>query len=143
MNGNRDIGPYAALAQLRAVQYYDGTNLQIGIGTSTLENRQLVWEETKSLNFGVDLSMMESRFQFTLDYYDMVTNNLLVNRILPKITGFSSVTTNIGELANKGFELTLRSANISTAKFDWNSTINFSLNRNKINKLFGIRRFYF
>lgn len=138
VNGNRDIGPYAALAQLKAVQYYDGTNVQIGIGTSKLENRQLVWEETKSLNFGVDLSLMESRFQFTLDYYDMVTNNLLVNRILPRITGFSSVTTNIGELANKGVELTLRSANISTSTFDWNTTFNFSLNRNKINKLFGI-----
>lgn len=138
VNGNRDIGPYAALAQLKAVQYYDGTNVQIGIGTNTLENKQLVWEETKSLNFGVDVSLMASRFQLTLDYYDMVTNNLLVNRILPKITGFSSVTTNIGELANKGVELTFRSANIATSKFDWNSTINFSINRNKINRLFGI-----
>lgn len=138
VNGNRDIGPYAALAQLKSVQYYDGKNVHIGIGTSTLENRQLVWEETKSLNFGVDVGFMESRFQMTLDYYDMVTNNLLVNRILPRTTGFSSVTTNIGELANKGVELTFRSANVSTSKFDWNSTLNFSLNRNKINRLFGI-----
>lgn len=138
VNGNRDIGPYAALARLSAVQYYDGSQVQIGVGTSSLENRQLIWEETKSLNFGIDLSLMESRFQFTFDYYDMVTNNLLVNRILPRITGFSSVTTNIGELANKGVELTIRSANISTATFDWNTTFNISLNRNKINRLFGV-----
>ena len=138
VNGNRDIGPYAALAQLGSVQYYDGSQVQIGVGTSSLENRQLVWEETSSLNFGVDLSLMESRFQLTLDYYDMVTNNLLVNRILPRLTGFSSITTNIGELANKGFEMTLRSANITTNQFDWSSTLNFALNRNKINRLFGV-----
>lgn len=138
VNGNRDIGPYAALAQLESVQYYDGSQVQIGVGTSTLENRQLVWEETSSFNIGVDLSLLESRFQLTLDYYDMVTHNLLVDRILPQLTGFSSITTNIGELANKGFEMTFRSANVSTSQFDWSSTFNFSMNRNKINRLFGV-----
>src|SRR5690606_28546567 len=138
VNGNRDIGAYSALSKIEAIQYYDGSQVQIGVGTSTLENRQLVWEETSSYNIGVDFSFLEGRIQLTLDYYDMVTNNLLVNRTLPLITGFSSVTTNIGELANKGLELTFRSSFVSSSNFNWTSALNISFNRNKINRLFGV-----
>ncbi|GAA5225072.1 SusC/RagA family TonB-linked outer membrane protein [Membranihabitans marinus] len=137
VNGNRDIGAYSSLAQLSSNQYYDGSQVQIGVYTSSLANPGLVWEETESLNFGVDLGILENRINVSLDYYDMTTNSLLVDRSLPRITGFENITTNIGELSNKGFEMTVSSSNINTNNFSWSSSFNLSLNRNKIESLFG------
>ncbi|GAA4786450.1 TonB-dependent receptor [Olivibacter ginsenosidimutans] len=136
-NGNRDIGPYASFAQMESVQYYDGSNQIVGIYTSTLSNPALSWEETESLNFGIDAALFNNRFSLTAEFYNAKTNKLLVNRSLPTITGFDNVTTNIGSLANKGFELTLNSLNMQGPNFTWRSVLNFSLNRNKINSLFG------
>lgn len=137
VNGNRDIGPYAAFSQMGLTQYYDGADLQVGVYTSTLPNTGLMWEETESINIGLDMGLLDDRISLTLDYYDMTTENLLVNRSLPRVTGFEGVTTNIGELVNKGSELTLSSLNISSEKLTWRSSLNFSLNRNKIKSLFG------
>ncbi|MEX2641386.1 MAG: SusC/RagA family TonB-linked outer membrane protein [Balneolales bacterium] len=137
VNGNRDIGAYAALSQLGSNLYYDGTNVLTGIHTSTLSNSGLMWEETESFNIGLDIGILENRIDLNLDYYDMTTSNLLVNRALPILTGFSNVTTNIGELGNKGFEMTLRTSNVTSPSFNWSSALNFSLNRNEIKSLFG------
>lgn len=137
VNGNREIGPYAAFAQMGSVQYYDGSNTLIGVQTTSLANSQLSWEETESLNFGVDVTLFNNRINLTADYYDKSTSRLLVQRTLPRITGFNNVTTNIGALANKGFELTASSMNINKPNFSWISTLNFSFNRNRITRLFG------
>src|SRR5690606_33881814 len=136
-NGNRDIGGYAALAQLSSNQYSDGTNLLIGVSNSTLANRSLIWEETESLNFGIDASLLNYRLNISVDYYDMDTRNLLVRRILPSTTGFSNVTTNIGKVGNDGVELTVGSVNVSSSAFEWRTDLNFSINRNKLKNLFG------
>ncbi|MEX2565487.1 MAG: SusC/RagA family TonB-linked outer membrane protein, partial [Cyclobacteriaceae bacterium] len=58
-------------------------------------------------------------------------------RSLPRITGFDDITTNLGELQNRGFELTLNSVNVNNNSFSWRSDLVFSLNRNKIKRLFG------
>ena len=63
------------------------------------------------------------------------TNDLLVKRALPDVTGFNSVTANLGQLQNKGFELTLNANIINSKDFKWFASGNFSLNRRKINSL--------
>lgn len=136
-NGNREIGPYAAYAQMSSSLYYDGTNTQVGVFTSSLSNPQLSWEETQSLNFGADMTLFDNRFTMSLEYYDAETRRLLVNRSLPTITGFKEVTTNIGALGNKGFELTASSQNVRRSNFSWTTSFNFAFNRNRINSLFG------
>ncbi|GAB3268187.1 TonB-dependent receptor [Larkinella harenae] len=137
VNGNRDIGAYSALAQLLSAMYYDGTNVQVGVYNTTLANPNLVWEKTKSINIGLDMSMLRNRIDMTLEYYDMTTTDLLMKRLLPEITGFKDITTNLGLLGNKGFELTVNTVNLEKANFSWRSGLVFSLNRNKIKHLFG------
>lgn len=137
INGNREIGAYAALAQLSSTLYYDGSNVQVGVYNNTLANHGLVWEKTEALNFGLDISMFESKIDLSLEYYDMTTTDLLMNRLLPEITGFTNITSNLGELGNRGFEMNLTSVNISKSNFTWRSNLAFSLNRNKIKSLFG------
>lgn len=137
VNGNRSIGPFAAFSQMSSTQYFNGTDTQMGVQTSTLANRGLRWEETRSTNFGIDIALLSNRINATIDLYDMETTNLLVNRALPRVTGFQNVTTNIGALGNRGFELTIGSTNVNNSNFVWRSNFNFSLNRNKLKSLFG------
>jgi TonB-linked SusC/RagA family outer membrane protein len=136
-SGNRDIGIYSALSALGLSRYYDGSQLQVGLTASRLANSSLKWEETESVNLGFDLGFLNNRLDLTVDIYSMNTSNLLVNRLLPKITGFSSITTNLGLLNNKGIELTLTSRNVDLPQFNWKSTFTYSMNRNKIKSLFG------
>ncbi len=136
-NGNRNIGIYSALATTGSSLWYDGSNTRVGVFNSTLANDDLKWERTTSVNFGMDVAILESRINITADYYSMTTTDLLMNRILPKVTGFSNVVSNLGELANRGFELTVDSWNLNESNFSWKSNLAFSLNRNEIRELFG------
>lgn len=136
-NGNRDIGAYAALAQLKSVPYFNGTNSSVGIVSSTLANSELKWERTSSYNIGMDLGLFDNRIDLTADFYLMNTLDLLMARQLPEITGFKSIMTNLGELQNKGVDLTLNTVNIDNKNFKWTSNFVYSANRNKIVKLFG------
>lgn len=137
INGNRDIGIYDALAQLETTKYLtDGTFIS-GIYSNSLANRLLKWEKTKAMNLGIDFSVLDNRLTGSLDYYHMTTNDLLLKRSLPTIIGYENVMSNMGELQNKGLEMTLNSYNIQNENFYWNSTFTFSFNRNKIKHLYG------
>ncbi|MFT3948404.1 MAG: SusC/RagA family TonB-linked outer membrane protein [Agriterribacter sp.] len=142
INGNRDIGQYEALSQLSSGVYEhvesDGvvtpvTTLQI----VTMSNPDLKWERTKAYNVGLDFTLMKEILSGSIDVYKMSTTDLLVKRSLPPIIGFSSVMANLGEVQNRGLEVTLNSKNIDLNNFSWRSSLNFSLNRNKIAHLYG------
>lgn len=137
VNGNRDIGAYSALSAMRSIKAYDGSNVIVGVESSNLANPSLVWEKTTSLNFGTDIGLLEDRIDLSLDFYVGRTTDLLLDRLLPIITGFTNVTSNLGELKNQGFELTANTVNVNTAKFSWRSNLAFSFNRNEIVSLFG------
>lgn len=137
VNGNRDIGMYASLAQLQPSIWYDGTSPRVGVYNSTLGNRDLSWERTESVNLGLDIGLFSNRVDLSLNYYDMTTTDLLMNRRLPALTGFTNITSNLGELKNRGFEMSIDAVNIIQENFKWSSNLVFSLNRNEIVELFG------
>ncbi|WP_211483049.1 SusC/RagA family TonB-linked outer membrane protein [Fodinibius roseus] len=137
VNGNRSIGAYSSLARLASNRYSNGSTINVGVYTNSLSNPGLRWEETESYNMGLDIALLEDRINLSLDYYDMTTTNLLVNRTLPISTGFNNITDNIGELANRGFEMTVHTNNYTSSDISWRSSLNFSLNRNEITQLFG------
>ena len=136
-NGNRDIGTYAALQRLNTVTYPYGTELATGISAANLPNPGLQWESTSQYNAGLDFGLLDGRLSGSLDAYYMSTENLLLNRSLPEITGYANVISNLGEVVNRGIELSLTSSNVQREQFAWNSTLNFSLNRNEIKALYG------
>jgi outer membrane receptor protein involved in Fe transport len=86
-------------------------------GYSTLGNDNLVWESTTGLNFGLDFEILHKRISGSIDAYATKTNNLAFTLTLPGASGFSTITANAGEIANRGIELNLRSVNIQTAAF--------------------------
>jgi TonB-linked SusC/RagA family outer membrane protein len=113
-----------------------GTTVQ-GQNVSTLANPNLKWEKTYELNAGVDFTLLKNRISGSFDFYNRHTKDLLYSVSIPVVTGFSSIQTNVGEIGNKGFEISLITQNIKTAQFQWNTTVNFSRNINKIIELLG------
>lgn len=141
-NGNREIGQYAALAQmassLRPYIDQNGTVYTTSqIYVNTMANYNLKWERTASYNVGLDFSILNNLIDGSVEAYISRTNDLLVDRALPDITGFKSVTSNLGQLENRGFETTLNANIIRRKDLKWTASANFSLNRRKINKLYG------
>lgn len=142
INGNRDITNYAALSKMLAEKSLN-TDLNgnpITIPTleiNTMGNKKLKWEKTGAYNLALDFRLFNGRLNGTVETYYMSTTDVLVNRELPTITGYKRVYANLGEIRNKGFELSLSSTNMKQHNFEWTSNLIFSLNRNKIITITG------
>ena len=136
-NGNDGIPLLASFAQVDAIQTVLGNEILTGVRPSSLGNPDLVWETTTATNVGFDFGLADSRLSGSVDAYLSKTTDVIVERSLPRATGFEDILTNIGEVQNKGIEVTLSSKNVQTENFSWNSKVNFSLNRNKLITLLG------
>lgn len=128
MTGNQTASDYAAMSQYSTIMYAD----YLGIYPTQLENDNLGWETTQQHDLGIDWSMFNGRLALTFDLYKKDTRDVLFNLTLPATTGFNSTYTNVGNISNKGLEVSLTGHMIKTRDFDWTATINFALNRNKM-----------
>lgn len=148
ITGNQGISPYGSLARLGSGEWYrypynNGQNLNIGFGIAGIANPDLRWESTAQTNIGVDVSLFKGRLISTIDVYRKVTDDLLMPRQLPDYVGISSVIDNIGSIENKGLEIMIGGDPV-TGKFRWNTSINFTMNRNEVLDLGpGIKRIGF
>src|SRR5690606_34028783 len=136
-NGNRDIGRYAAVANLTTGKYLyvrpDGTVIQASqLWVNRMANKNLRWERNTSINLGLDFGLFNNRIDGTIEVYQMNTTDLLVERSLPNVIAFDWVMDNLGEVQNRGFEISLNSTNMTRDNFTWRTNVNFQLNRNKI-----------
>jgi len=99
---------------------------------SSPKNDKLNWESTHTFNTGVDFGVLKGRLNGSIDYYTKNTTDLIGVVPLNPFTGTIKTTGNIGNVTNKGIELTLRSVNMQTAAFSWTSNFVFSYNKNKL-----------
>ncbi len=142
VNGNRAIANYAALSKIASGKALNADQNGVA-GTiptlviNTMENKNLRWERTEAINFGADFNLLNGLLTGSIELYDMTTSDVLVNRLLPTITGFTRVYANLGQVKNKGLEISLNSLNIKQSNFEWRTNVNFSLNRNKIGSITG------
>ncbi len=133
LTGNDDIPPFL-YAELYGNTTYGG---KPAVYPSNIPNPDLKWESTAQTNVGVDLGLFKDRVYLNFDVYRKLTKDLLLSRPLPLSSGFSTITENIGEVENKGFEIGLNTENLSGRKLEWTTRLNFSLNRNKVVKLYN------
>ena len=125
-------GDYPALALYNTGRNYDGNP---GIWQANIPNPDLGWESTAAANIGVDVSLLNSRINFTAEAYLKRTNDLIFQRQLPFTSGFGSIgNANIGAMENRGLEFTLNTRNL-TGAFKWTTNFNISFNRNRITAL--------
>jgi len=139
ITGNEDIEDY-----LFTTFYNFGTNdaaYQFGsefVNTlrGTGVDPDIKWEETTSINFGVDFGFWNDRLTGGIDLYQKNTNDLIFNVATSAFTNLSDrILTNIGEMENKGIELALNGVLYDRANFDWTIGFNTAFNKNEIVKL--------
>lgn len=104
---------------------------------STLGNSNLKWEKTTTTNVGLDISVLGSRVNLSVDFYNNESSNLLIKNKIPTSTGYSDQYQNIGAIRNRGVELVLNTTNIRTKDFTWNTDFNIAFNRSKVLELYG------
>lgn len=109
---------------------YDG---KIGLQPTRLFNPNFSWEVSKKLEIATEIGLFYDRIFFTSAWYQNRSSNQLIGIPLPSTTGFSSITANLdATVENTGWEFTLRTVNIDRQFFKWSTSMNLSLNRNKL-----------
>jgi TonB-linked SusC/RagA family outer membrane protein len=130
LTGNAEIGDFASRNLYRGVNY-------AGVGgtrPSQLGDPNLSWENTTNYNIGLDFGLFSDRISGTVEYYKKKTTDLLLNAPIAATNGFSSITQNIGDMQNRGFEFSLNTRNF-IGEFKWSTSFNISFNKNKVLRL--------
>ncbi|WP_217606919.1 TonB-dependent receptor [Chitinophaga sp. GbtcB8] len=143
--GNNRISDflYTSLYRSNGTPYSLNNTLVPGYAITSLANPDLKWESTLSRNAGLDASLFNNHLQVTFDAYMNDTRDLLINVPIAANSGFSTQLQNVGSVRNRGLELQLSTAAISTKDLKWNINFNISTNRNEVTKLSNVADHYF
>jgi len=140
--GNSEgIGPYRSIALYGTKgTYYDGgvADFVPGYGIVQNTNPDLQWEVLEQVNLGLDFEIFEGKIQGTLEAYEKTTSEMLFNYTVPAdgVKYFTNtITANVGEMSNKGIEVSLGSTVIQSNTFSWNTRIVGSVNKNRVGSL--------
>jgi TonB-linked SusC/RagA family outer membrane protein len=139
-SGNEAISVYRTISTDGAIRQPFAGVSTIGVVPNNLGNPDLKWETTLGTNVGIDYSLFKGRLSGTIDAYKTTTKDLLLLRSLPIITGYANVFENLGEVANKGIEISINTKNISEGDFKWETMLVFAANKNKIVDLYGDKK---
>ncbi len=132
--GNNSIGNYAALAPIGTDNYVFGNGFANGRAPTGIPNTELGWEETKQIDVGLEVGILDDRAVLTTDLFRSSTTDLLFGVPVAAISGFNSSLSNVGEIQNRGLEFSLETRNF-TGDFSWDTEANVSFIRNKVVEL--------
>ena len=130
--GNVSVNAWPYLAQLTGANAIVGNSISGGNSPLNIVNSLLQWEASEEFNPGIDFGLFNNRISGSLDYYKRTSDKLLLNNPVSYVTGFNSGIVNLGKVANSGFELELRTKNISSENFSWSTTLITSTNKNEL-----------
>jgi iron complex outermembrane recepter protein len=115
---------------------YDQTLVpRYGYTSNTLSNQNLKPQRGKEFELGADIRFFKNRLGIDFAWYKKNTINQILELPAPAESGITSRIINAGNIQNKGIEIVLTGAPIRNRNFEWNTTFNFSRNRNKIIEL--------
>ncbi|WPU96243.1 TonB-dependent receptor [Mucilaginibacter sabulilitoris] len=136
--GNQAISPYQSISLSNTNNYVYGNPgiTALGVYPANMANDNLKWETTYTSNLAVDFGLFNNRINGTVEVYNSDTKNLLVRRIIPVMTGYTSVQANLGATNNKGIDIAINTVNVKSSKFEWLSNFTVSMNKNKIVHLY-------
>ncbi len=137
ITGNTAIDPYKTSGNLDYARYNFGSSNVMAFYQNEMPNSDLSWEKTRQWNAGIDFGFFRNRINGVIDLYLQNTDDLLMDRQLPQVSGFNSVVYNIGKTRNKGIEITLNTEIIRARDLNWNSTFIFARNKEEIVELYG------
>lgn len=145
-NGNQGIGPYTTLSTVRnglaggSVYTFpdEPETFYYGLYQDRLGNPNLGWETTEAINTGFESAWLNNRVFLDLDLYFTKTTDQLFDRVIPIMSGFNTMKASMGQVNNRGVELTLRTINIRNNKsWNWETSVYAWKNSNKLAHLYG------
>ena len=130
--GDDLIDNYPYMALLIASTAVVDNNLVTGFDPINIANPFLQWERSIEINPGVDFGLFNNVVSGSFEFYKRNSDQLLLNNPISATTGFTEAIVNLGEVENRGFELELRTRNVSNENFKWTSTVLASVNKNEL-----------
>ncbi len=137
MSGNAAVDPYSTLTSLSTsllYYYLDGKDIPGNI-PSTMGNKDLTWETTTVLDFGLDFGLVENRVSGSIDYFTSKTDDLLYLKSAPASSVYPSVLANIGKTEGSGLEIALNTLAVNEKNFSWDINWTYSTFKDKITSL--------
>lgn len=144
ITGNSAIDAYATKGAIQSLYYNFGSSSStLGYVPSdpssktpnSMANSELGWEKTTQWNFGLDFSFLKNRISGSVDFYTTKTRDLLLEMSIPSLTGYTSTYANVGETSGWGVDLQLNAIPLKFKDFMWETTLTWSMDRNKIDQL--------
>ncbi|ULQ55383.1 TonB-dependent receptor [Flavihumibacter rivuli] len=129
--GDQEIGDFQNISFWQPGRY-DGTS---GLRPRNIADPNLTWQKNRSFNIGTDFEMWGGVISGSLEYFVADRTDLLSNIPIAGTTGFATLTTNGGEVQDKGWEFNVTSKNIWKKNFRWTTNFNISYQKNTIKKL--------
>lgn len=127
--GNASIPDYRTISSYNNNSVIFNKVLQPYVVLGNFGNADLKWETSQQFDIGLDFGFLNNRIELLMDFYQKNTKDLLFSKQVPLTTGYSNTWTNLGEIQNRGFEVTLSSKNIVSNNFNWSTDIIFSTNK--------------
>ncbi|MEQ6119478.1 TonB-dependent receptor [Reichenbachiella sp. MALMAid0571] len=134
ITGNNSIGNYRSLGTYSSANVSINSAQVLGLRPGSMSNVDLKWEQNRQLDLGFDIGVFGGRLNITADYYKKKSNDLLLNAPIPINSGFTSFTSNIGDIESSGYELDIRGV-VLNGKVKWTSQFNISFPSTKVLRL--------
>lgn len=135
VSGNSAIAAYATKAAVSQVYYmWDDQATSTGY-LSSAANKELGWERTGQWNIGLDFSFLGDRIYGSFDYFHTKTTDLLMSKVIPSVTGFTSIYDNVGSTKGHGFDVQVNAVPVKTKDFRWDVGLTWSSDRSYIDQL--------
>src|SRR5699024_9847864 len=128
---NQAVDLYSGLNSYNNVTYSFNDVLARGFTQIQAANKNLKWETTTQTNIGLDAELFESKISLSVDYYNKVTEDILLELPVSATLGLAAPPQNAGRVDNEGWEFLVNAQN-SFGDFILNSSFNFSLNNNTV-----------
>ena len=130
--GDDLVNAWPYLAQLDNTNAITDGGITAGVSPKNIANLLLQWEASEEFNPGVDFGFLNNRISGSIDYYTRTSDQLLLNNPVSYVTGFNNGIVNLGKVENSGWELELRTRNVTNENFSWKTTLIASTNKNEL-----------
>ena len=130
--GDDLVNAWPYLAQLDNTNAITDGGISAGVSPKNIANLLLQWEASEEFNPGVDFGFLNNKISGSVDYYKRTSDQLLLNNPVSYVTGFNNGIVNLGKVENSGLEFELRTKNVASENFSWNTTLIASTNKNEL-----------
>ncbi|MGN0309884.1 MAG: SusC/RagA family TonB-linked outer membrane protein [Bacteroides sp.] len=129
--GNDKIGSY------RYTNLYDINNVDgnLTLGFNSKGNKEISWEKCQNFNMGLEFELFKSRLSGSLEFYNRTTKDMLMWFSTPTTLGYTGYYKNVGDMRNRGLELTLSGTPVKTRNFEWSLNMNLTWNKQEVTHL--------